>query len=252
MSMPATRMAGAVVAGVLWAVAFTQPVFAADTAHCSEIYTIRHSGLLFSGGTKSGVRGTLEGQGLNQCTGPGFPVEISGSFAWVNYQGTNEWDIVQIGIGRCRKPFASACDSNMQVIWAYGRDSNTPGCQLAQSRGPEPEPVQSWNGASHQFAVTSSGSTFRLFMDGSQKQQATICWTYKSMTWFAESWDAGDALGGTSSNHFRVSAMATQSLTTGTWSNTSFDPLSTCNLTAGIPYHCDIVSSNSFDTWTLR
>lgn len=183
-------------------------------------------------------------------------VEISGSFAFSNVerQGTDN-SIVQIGIGRCRKPGVNACDSTMRNYWAWGRDRSAPGCSTFVSRGPEPELVSNWNGAAANYKVYHKTNRWRFYSGATEVKsipEASICWTPTDASWFGESWDVGDAIGGTAANKFRISSTNYANAENGGFFWTAFDAVPDCNISVGGPYLCDIVNGTTIDIWTNR
>lgn len=235
---------------VMLTMLMTTPVAANHQASCSDLYTNRWSGIGISG-QKHGAVATLEGQTLDQCLNPGF-IEVSGSWAWVNVVGPADYDIVQIGVGKCREPGLNDCDSTMRVYWAYGRRKSSPGCSAYSDRGPTPTKIQQSDGLSHSYKVWHATNYWRVYLAGVQKAsvaEAEICWTPSGAQWFGESWDAGDAIGGTSANKFRFSSAQYANSEGGAFTNTSF---SSCNINSGSIYKCSVVSGTSFDIWTSR
>jgi hypothetical protein len=230
------------------------PVSAIDTAHCNDLYQNRWSGEKVDG-AKHGASGTLDAQALNQCTSPGL-VEISGSFAFSNVERQGSANsIVQIGIGRCRKPGINGCDSTMRNYWAWGRDSSAPGCSGFASRGPEPELVSNWSGAAADYKVYHKTDRWRFYIGLTEVKsisEASICWTATAASWFGESWDVGDAIGGTAANKFRISSTNYANAENGGFFWTGFNSAAACNINSGAPYFCDIVNATTIDIWTNR
>lgn len=230
------------------------PALANHTANCNDLYQNRWSGQT-ADGAKHGASGTLEGQALDQCANPG-PIEISGSFAFSNVerQGTAN-SIVQIGIGRCRKPGINGCDSTMRNYWAWGRDSSAPGCSGFASRGPEPELVSNWSGAAADYKVYHKTDRWRFYIGPTEVNsipEGSICWTATVASWFGESWDVGDAIGGTAANKFRISSTNYANAENGAFAWTTFNAAAACNISVGAPYLCDIVNATTIDVWTNR
>lgn len=230
------------------------PASANHTANCNDLYQNRWSGQKVDG-AKHGASGTLEGQALDQCTNPGG-IEVSGSFAFSNVerQGTAN-SIVQIGIGRCRKPGINGCDSTMRNYWAWGRDSSAPGCAGFASRGPEPELVSNWSGAAADYKVYHKTDRWRFYIGLTEVKsipEGSICWTATDASWFGESWDVGDAIGGTVANKFRISLTNYANAENGGFFWTAFNAAANCNISVGAPYLCDIVNGTTIDIWTNR
>jgi hypothetical protein len=83
--------------------------------------------------------------------------------------------------------------------------------------------------------------------------EANICWTPRSAVWFAESWDAGDQIGGDSVNHISISLASDMVTEGGSWFATAFNASNACNYFASYSvYHCDVTGSRALDIWTDR
>lgn len=246
------RFAG-LVAVLMLGLALPAPVAANHTASCSDGgQTNRWKGNE-ARGAKHGAQAVLDSQTLNQCTSPGL-FEISGSFAFVNVEADAFNDIVQIGVGVCRWPGLS-CSSEMRVYWAWGRTSSSPGCSGYSSRGPTIDYIQMHDGHSHTYKVWHSANKWRVYIDGVEKKwvdESEICWTPTSASFFGESFDYGDSIGGESTNHYTFSGAKYANAEGGAFSSTSF--ASPCNYGAGAPviYKCSVTSGTSFDIWTSR
>ena len=237
----------------LWSLAWPAVVSANHIAACSEGPPTNRWRGVEKTGVRHGASAGLEGQGLDQCAPPGF-IELSGSFAFVNVEGSAFNDIVQIGKGRCRFTLFSSCNETMRIYWAWGRDSDTAGCAGFSDRAPTATLIQQDDGQAHVHKVFHTSNAWRVYLDGVQKAsvgEASICWTPTSASWFGESFDAGDAIGGTSADHFRFTSTYYASSENGAFVATSLvDP---CNY-AGTnpPYYCDVINSTTFDIWTSR
>lgn len=80
-----------------------------------------------------------------------------------------------------------------------------------------------------------------------------VCWTPKSATWFAESWDFGDALGGSAGNKFSQTTLRMQNSQNGTWVSPSLNAANACSIREPEAiFKCDITSSDAFQAWTDR
>lgn len=239
-----------VVSGWL-AVSLPATALAADYGECGDIQIVnRHSGWLL-GGAKQGVRAVLDGQSLNVCQG-GFPGTdiIRASFAWVNIQGPDGWDIVQIGRGKCYDGTGfSQCNGKQNYIWGWGRGS----CGL--SKAPSTVNLGAASTSSLTYIVQHNSTAWAGYVNGSVRAQVgngEICWTPSAATWFTETWDSGDALGGSASNRYTINQMYYQNSRGGLYQSLNLDPGANCNIPGGGIYKCDITSSNSVDTWTVR
>jgi hypothetical protein len=235
--------------------------FAAHTANCSDGpgQVNRWSGQQLYG-AKHGVGGILEAQSLYECTSPGF-AEISGSFQFVNVEGNGFNSIVQIGVGRCRNPFWDPCTGNMELYRAWGRDSSAPGCSGMATRAPTAVIFANYGAVSHDVLVWDAAGKWRYYDDGNQLwsiKDSAICWTPRDASWFGESFDFGDAIGGLVSDKYRIGGMKYANEAGGAFYWTNFDASQRCNLgpgapdTNGPPFYCDIEDPAQIATWTDR
>jgi hypothetical protein len=190
---------------------------------------------------------------LSICTNP-TPTTIAGSFAWSNIQGGNgPSSIVQVGLGRCRKPLSGECDGNRKVLFAWGREANGLTC-LAHL--PFPQEISTWNGLPGDAEVTRIGSNWILYWNGTAQisipYSYTSCsWTPVSATWFTETWNDGDSNGGDTSSHYLIRHMDYQNAIGGGF---TFVNTSSCNINDGgntSKYKCT-ASGDSVDTWTVQ
>lgn len=235
---------------------FAPVVAAADALNCtSEDYQNRWSGHSRAG-AYHGNSGTAEGQDLHQCNNPAL-VERNGTFYFTNVErGGTFNDIVQVGMAKCRQPETS-CGSNMFYARGWGRTSTTPGCEGLSDVFPTMTPVSlSWNGAARDYKVYHLNNRWRMFIGTNEVYsvaESSICWNPGLASWFGESWDIGDATGGSAANHLRITATNTASSENGGFSYTGFNPSAACNygIVSG-PFFCDIVGATTLDIWTNR
>jgi len=232
--------------------------FGPDTANCSARNSHTTGAETYvAGQQKHGVSGTIEGQNLDQCTSPHL-VQTSGSFAWSVLEdgGTGSSGgavILQIGIGKCRDPFSFGCGSDMRYLWAWGRDSTAPGCAGWSHIDPVPNSVGTWDGAAHDFKVYHQNNAYRFFIGASQVAsvpESMVCWTPTRAQWFSETWDDGDAVGGSAGNPLVTSSTNYANAENGGFFWTSLS--APCRFAGDTIRHCSIVSSTSLKTWTER
>jgi hypothetical protein len=229
---------------------------AAATATCSEgPLAVNHwRGEALSAGQKHGTSGTVPGRILNMCTSPNPVLEIDGTFYFSNVEPASGSfrDIVQIGFGQGRSPTLSG---GMHYVYAYGVSTSTPGCGSFQDRDPLTQQVGTYVVAQHDFKVYHQTNFWRLFVDSTQKVaigEGNICWTPGKSSWFGETWDAGDQLGGTSTVKLPVTLMNYANAENGGFFWTNFNAAQACNYNTDPPaaYQCDITSTRSIDLWT--
>lgn len=232
------------------------PVLASGTANCSEfLQDSRWLGEQASTtAQRHGAKATFEDWYLQQCTNPGL-LEFSASEVWSNVVPTDGSfnDIIQIGAANCRAP---NCQGGMGYYYAYGVTHTTPGCSTFQDKSPNNNYLASWTAANHVYNVWHASNYWNLYVDSTRFRQvpeSAICWTPRSSVWFAESWDYGDQLGGTYTDHLTVSGAQYTTTEGGSWVNTSFNPSGQCNyVPTNVPFNCDVTGAQSFDMWTDR
>jgi hypothetical protein len=234
---------------------FAPAVVAADAINCTgESGVNRWSGHSI-GGVFHGNSGTAEGQDLHQCNNPAL-IEINGTFYWTNVEhGGTFNDIVQVGMAKCRQPIN--CSSNMFYVRGWGRQHTTPGCSGFSDVAPVTIPVSlSWNGAARDYKVYHLNNRWRMFVGLNEVYsvaEASICWYPGLASWFGESWDIGDAIGGSLGNHLRVTETNRTSCENCGFVYTSFNASAACNYgTVSGPFFCDIINGTTLDVWTNR
>ena len=106
------------------------------------------------------------------------------------------------------------------------------------------------------FDVVRTSQQWKVQINGVTQQTvplASICWSKRRADWLGESWDRGDAIGGSSSNKFRVASAIYEASVGGVWTNESWTAANPCNnVTLDNRYKCDVVSGNSMDLWTVQ
>jgi hypothetical protein len=237
-------------------VAFAPVVAAADALNCtSEDSNNRWSGHSLAGGY-DGNSGTAEGQDLHQCNNPAL-IERNGTFYFTNVEhGGTFNDIVQVGMAKCRWP-NTTCGSDMFYARGWGRTHTTPGCSGSSDVFPSVARVSlSWNGAARDYKVYHLNNRWRMFIGTNEVYsvpEASICWSPGLASWFGESWDIGDAIGGSAGNHLRITETNTAATENGGFTYTGFNASAACNygIVSG-PFFCDIVNGTTLDIWTNR
>jgi hypothetical protein len=195
------------------------------------------------------------GKTLVQCTGPDL-IEISGSAYWsaleVARTDPSPNGIVQIGFANCR---AANCAAGQGIYGAWGRSSSSPGCSGFSNRAPAIKLLAGWPGGALDYKVYHLNNKYRWFV-GTQEYsfspfESDICWTPRVASFFGETWDTGDQLGGTSSSHLASTLVNFTNTENGgfVWANWSAS--ASCNYdTNSAPFRCDLTSSRSLDLWT--
>lgn len=237
--------------------AFPAVSLAAATTDCSEgPGAVNHwRGEALTGGAKHGTSGTVEGRTLQMCTSPNVPLEVDGTFYFSNIEATSPSfrDLIQIGFGQGRSPTIPA---GMRYYSGWGRSTSTAGCSGYSNRDPFATDEGAYVKASHDYKVYHQTSNWRLFVDSSEKltvAEDSICWSPGRATWFAETWDSGDRIGGTEADHVSVTSMNYATAAGGGFFYTNFNASDPCNYSVDPPtaYKCDITSAKSIDLWTI-
>lgn len=226
-------------------------VATANAGACQGSYAERHLGW-YQGGQKWGATALLTSGPMNICTNPASWT-VAGSFAWSNIQGGNgPSSIVQVGVGRCRKPASGECNGNRKVLFAWGREANGITCL---ARLPFPQEISAWDGSPGDAKVVREGDNWILYWQGTPRiaipYSYTSCsWTPASATFFTETWNDGDSNGGDAGASYAIRHMAYQNSIGGgfTYVSTSFCNLTDPNTTK---YHCT-GSGDQVNTWTVQ
>ena len=167
-----------------------------------------------------GVRAYFSNLTFEQCTQP-RPGEASSSVAWVGIQGptnaTMDKNIVQALVGRCRHD--TGCTGALLEGYSYGRDQDSPGCAGI----PDVAPTGHWLGPSvgnGLFSVVeNANNTFTIDTPNTYVTltSGTICWYNQYVAQVGETWDFGDAMGGTTALHFTFSDQELRTTPGGAW-----------------------------------
>lgn len=243
--------------GLVYQLALVAPVAAVDAQNCADAdYHNRWSGHGIAGAFH-GNSGTADGQDLKQCLNPVVPIEKNGTFYFTNVErGGTFNDIVQVGMAKCRQP-GTTCGSSMFYARGWGRTSSTPGCSGKTDVFPTMTPVSlSWNGAARDYKVYHQNNAWRMFIGTNEVYnvaESEICWTPGVASWFGESWDIGDAIGGSVGDHLRVTSTNTTAAENGGFTFTGFNAAAACSygIVSG-PFFCDIINGTTLDVWTDR
>jgi hypothetical protein len=196
------------------------------TANCNGVYSAGFATTWDSLAYK-GYYSHLDPQTLAICTSP-VPGGPSASWGWSAVGATSAscndpilgcpLSIVQIGRGACRYSVYESCQGTGQRLFAaYGRSEASDGCEGLDDILPVPlnrAPAPTDTGL-HYYRVWLDGSTWRF--DHWPKGQAVtqvfvvaaslICWTSRAGLSFNETWERGDAVGGSATNHYNFQSM---------------------------------------------
>jgi hypothetical protein len=242
--------------GVASSLVFAGTAFAAGTNACSEgPGAVNHwRGEAVVGGQKHGTSGTVPGRTLLMCTGPGL-VEVDASFYFSNVEPASGSfrDIVQIGFGQGRSPTLTA---GMHFESAWGRSTSTSGCSAFSDVDPITHERGSYDSLQHDYKVYHQNNEWDLLVGSTIKSivaESSICWTPGKSSWFGETWDKGDQLGGTAASHLPVTLMNYAGAEGGGFVWTNLVPGPVCNYNNAVPpaeYQCNITSSTAIGLWT--
>jgi len=230
-------------------------VAAAGTANCSEgPGAVNHwRGEAVGGGQKHGTSGTVPARTLQMCSNPGL-IEVDGSFYFSNVEPNSGSfrDIVQIGFGQGRAPTISG---GMQFFTGWGRSSTTAGCSGFSNVDPFATGAGSYDNAQHDYKVYHQSNVWKLLVGPTLKKsisESSICWTPGRSTWFAETWDSGDQIGGTAASHLPVTSMNYANAEDGGFLWTSLTAGQACNYSNAAPavYQCNIPGATQIGLWT--
>ncbi len=205
----------------------------------------------------TGVRGTTEGQALDVCTSG--TDDDRANLIWVSIDPNNgdANAVIQAGRGNCKSPSADANDCFLRQMrwWAWGRTQGQSGCGTGVNTvAPHVIEISTWSSGTDGFIVARNGTNWQVFVDGFLEDfvsQASICWTKARATWTGESWDAGDAIGGSAGNNFAMTGAAYQTSVGGGWLSPGFVSGANCNLRSA-KYECVTPSSTSVIYWTTQ
>jgi hypothetical protein len=146
-------------------------------------------------------------------------------------------------------------------MYAWGRDPNTQGCAGYSTIYPTASAYGTWDGAVHLFSVYQGSSTGPWVgtIDSTtvlSVPASAICWTPQEASWFAESWDLGDSLGGSSSVKLHFFNMGYKDSAGVSWLSTNSNSSFACNnMIGGVttpPFYCDITGATTVDVWSNR
>jgi hypothetical protein len=254
---------------------------ATDGAITCDLFSGGQAGeLASSSGFIIGARASIEGQPLTLC-GQTTPAQASGSFHWAAveiddglYDG---YDIFQVGYGRCLNTDnlsqwgATNCSGSMYLYWAWGSYCSGDVNGSGGVYGPIPLRIGSvitTPPSSTDFYVLRETIGGISYYDGyvngtllsgtdalghtmtARVPAADFCWNTRStnryMTWFGETFNDGDSMGGWDSsgsrNHLDYTSLKF-SINTG-WVSPSNLGSGECNGDSDPVYVCTIVSNS--------
>lgn len=201
----------------------------------------------------TGARGTTESQTLSVCTSSSDDDRSNHAWVAVDDNGGDPFDLVQAGRITCEGSQA-ACTLAQRKFWAWGRQNSEPGCSGLSDVAPIAQSLGTWSSGSDDFIVARSGGFWKVYIDGvfqNQVSEASICWAKKRALWSGETWDLGDAMGGSAGNKFALTQAAYQTTVGGSWLNPGFTPGNACQNSPDVepPFFCTTPASNSLSLW---
>jgi hypothetical protein len=221
---------------------------------------------------KYGIEGSFPAfghySGLDACSGLGYG-NVSSASMWVALEeGTS---ILQVGLIRAQGfgcDNGMKCDGQIHMFWTWGNCSGW-GCDGPNGRGPEMIDLGLWEGKTMAFGIESSpgpnGTVWIPEINGlividpgwlprTVANTPFLGGTEVRASWVCETWDRGDACGGSSSNRYSIGSMVVQETAGGPWVRNPVHA-NACDYAwsgTGWAYHCLSTSNSSMDFWTTR
>ncbi len=178
---------------------------------------------------------------------------------WVSIDdgGSFARNLMQIGVARCTSPQNPGCDGTMNQLFAWGREPLSPGCAGFIVREPLAYKIGDPTGI-NAYRVVHAGGQWRFQINGVTKEyipDSSICWTTGGATWFGESFDLGDAIGGyagAAGFHFQLTNALYEETVGGQWFSPSFNPGANCPRIDLPKYKCVVQNGQAVDFWTVQ
>lgn len=141
----------------------------------------------------------------------------------------------------------------MRYLYAWGRHTSALGCAGFMNRRATPFFLSGYDGAAHDYKIYHQNNRWRFLIGVTERTsiaESELCWTPTVAWWFSETWDSGDALGGSLGDKLRTQLTNYATAETGGFTFTAFSGACTFNWSA--PYHCSRINGTTFDVWTDR
>jgi hypothetical protein len=259
------------------------PTLAVAEDVCQTFTGQKHAGqIATSGNFLIGARATIEGQELSLCEYLGGDNRPSGSFHWAAIQyGNPAWggvNIVQVGYGHCLRanngfPIGTNCNGLYYWYWAWGSycgsgsiDGTFPGVgpvglRIGSALSSPPATkdyyvIRELIGGTYYYSGYVNGALLSgLDANGNQRTArvpaSSVCWnglggSFRQISWFGETFNIGDSMGGWNSNGTRNHLdhdPLRYSYNTG-WKPTNLVPVAPCNGLTTAPYSCTIAEAD--------
>jgi hypothetical protein len=191
----------------------------------------------------TGIRATLEGQGIDPCTGAGGGTV---TWLWVAIEGPCSECIMQVGLGRYQ-------GETMGYWRAWGRNTDAPGCESYSHVSPGSYRLEDWSGNSAVYEISLSSGTWYYKIGGVTKYtvwDGNICWRNFLVDWFGENYNLGSAIGGTPLNFHNVTANRYRVLGDATWYSPGWGS-GHCAIENPVPpYYCTKAGADQLNFWT--
>jgi hypothetical protein len=111
-------------------------------------------------------------------------------------------------------------------------------------------------GGTWSFEVVRTSNLWKFKINGAvvhDMPASMICWNRERVSWAGEAWDAGDAIGGSAGNPFRISSATYEGSVGGVWVSPSWHLGDMCNIPGALnKYKCDAPNGQAFDLWTQQ
>jgi len=204
----------------------------------------------------AGAEAKLENQSLNICTSATDDNRSNAIWVGIDDNGGHKYDVIQVGIGKCKQSANPDCDATTNQWMAWGRSHTVSGCAGFMDVKPVPAFLGDFPGGTWPYTVVRTSQQWKVQINGVTQQTiplSSICWSKRRADWLGESWDIGDAIGGSSSDKFRVSSAIYEGSVGGVWTSESWTLGNTCNnMNLDPRWKCNVVSGSALDLWTVQ
>jgi hypothetical protein len=149
----------------------------------------------------------------------------------------------------------------MEVYASWGRTSTSPGCSGFSDVAPIVYRVADYDGWTRAYKVQHFTNKWRMYRNDVEMDwvgESSICWTPGEATWFGETLDISDSIGGLLANKYFIRETKYSPGENWPFYATTFNVNNSCNIGPGAPdvngppFFCDIVLADRIDIWTQR
>lgn len=196
----------------------------------------------------------MENQTLGLCTTAADDDNGSAVYVSIEEDGGHAYDIAQVGVYKCEYAIAM-CTGSIGQFYAWGRHNSQPGCSGFSNVEPLGTRVGGLPSGTWFFEVLRTSSAWKFSINGVVVESlpaSTICWTRKRASWVGESWDTGDAIGGSAANPFALLGALYEPSVAGQWLSPSWSLGDMCNVSSAAKYKCNATNGQAFNLWTVQ